>query len=149
MSRDLSMWPLWDWRCLTFSLVESYQSMRLGQPASCRVSCLRNFRSEADHGVGAACANDRSDVLASGPGTHPVGPLLADSCLSHCNIVLQWSDSVQKAANGKNRPEGVVENFERECLLLNRTADPRRSGREALASIDLKDSFDFNGEVER
>ena len=51
--------------------------------------------------------------------------------------------------NGDLRPEGVVEDFERECLLLNRTADLRRSGREALASIDLKDSFDFNGEVER
>ena len=29
---------------------------------------------------------------------------MADSCLSHRNIVLQRSELVQKAANGKNRP---------------------------------------------
>lgn len=58
-------------------------------------------------------------------------------------------DSYAQIAKGWKRPGGVIEDFERECLLLNRTADPRRSGREALAPIDLKDSFDFNGEVER
>ncbi len=31
-------------------------------------------------------------------------PLLADFGLSHCNMVVQCSESAQKAANGKNRP---------------------------------------------
>ncbi len=35
-------------------------------------------------------------------------PDLADSCLSQCNIVLQRSELVQKAANGKNRPDPAV-----------------------------------------
>ena len=34
-----------------------------------------------------------------------MGQLLADPGLSHCNIVVQWSESAQKAANGKNRPQ--------------------------------------------
>jgi len=33
---------------------------------------------------------------------------VADSRLSHCNITVQWSDSGQKAANDKNRPEADV-----------------------------------------
>jgi hypothetical protein len=28
-------------------------------------------------------------------------PIVADSCLSHCNIVGKWSESAQKAANGR------------------------------------------------
>jgi hypothetical protein len=35
-------------------------------------------------------------------------PDMADSCLSHCNIVLQRSESAEKAANGKNRPLCVI-----------------------------------------
>ncbi len=35
-------------------------------------------------------------------------PILADLRLSHCNISVQCSVSVQKAANGKNRPLAVV-----------------------------------------
>ncbi len=34
----------------------------------------------------------------------PERPHLADSCLSHCNIILQCSESTQKSVNGKNRP---------------------------------------------
>ncbi len=33
---------------------------------------------------------------------------MADSCLSHCNIVVQWSESAQKAAIDKNRPEADI-----------------------------------------
>ena len=30
---------------------------------------------------------------------------MADSCLSHCNIIVQFGESAQEAANGKNRVE--------------------------------------------
>ncbi len=33
---------------------------------------------------------------------------MADFCLSHCNIVLLYSESAQKTANGKIRPTGVI-----------------------------------------
>ncbi len=39
----------------------------------------------------------------------PRRPLLADSRLSHRNIVVQCSESDQKAANGKTRPTAEVE----------------------------------------
>ena len=41
-------------------------------------------------------------------------------------------DLAQKATNGKNRPEGVVHEFQRECLVLNRTTNLRRSDQEGL-----------------
>ncbi len=34
-------------------------------------------------------------------------PIVADFCLSRCNIVVQCSELVQKVANGKNRPFSV------------------------------------------
>ena len=57
---------------------------------------------------------------------------MADSCLSHRNIFVQRGEPAQKAANARTRPEGVVREFQRERLVLNRTANLRRSDREGL-----------------
>ena len=40
-----------------------------------------------------------------------VCPHLADSCLSHCNMIVQCYKLGQMAANGKNRPEAVFTDF--------------------------------------
>ncbi len=53
-------------------------------------------------------ANVRSAVKSRGAGVYPLGPLLADSRLSHRNIVVHWSQSIQKAPNGKTQPEAVL-----------------------------------------
>ncbi len=60
-----------------------------------------------------ALYNERPDTRQELPFNSPKRErierlVLADSCLSHCNIVLQRSELVQKAANGKNRFHSFV-----------------------------------------
>jgi len=49
-------------------------------------------------------ANDCYAASACLVGAYSVRPFVADSRLTQCNVVVQFSESAQKTANGKNRP---------------------------------------------
>ncbi len=51
------------------------------------------------------------------------GPFLADSRLSHCNEVVQCSESAQKAADGKKRPQAVLRQLAARMAGLRDIAD--------------------------
>ena len=53
-------------------------------------------------------------------------PDLADSCLSHCSIFVQFSELDQEAVNGKNRPDPVT---------LDRLCDWRLSDRKPVVQL--------------
>ena len=69
--------------------------------------------SEIETILGTALHSERPDTRRELPFKSPECErierlIVADSRLSHCNITAQWSDSGQKAANGKNRPDVVL-----------------------------------------
>ena len=56
-------------------------------------------------GIGGQANGSNRDKDVRDPGFRVRGvSALADSRLSHCNIIVQRSELVQKAVNGKNRP---------------------------------------------
>ncbi len=71
-----------------------------------------------------------------GPFNHPERPDLADSRLSHRNIVGQCSESVQKAANGKNRPSRDIQRLIWERLLSGPKA--QHSCRSRLVRLSVR-----------